>query len=91
MESYATPFLFSIVVFLELVVELADVRVIALGVLNKPRGTSSVNENARLFLHPPGIEKDNPEGPQEHLALPTGLGTGEGGSDSVQTRAGVCS
>ena len=46
----------------QLVVELADVRIIALGVLNKPRGSTSVNANARLLLHPPGIEKDGADG-----------------------------
>lgn len=43
-----------------LVVQLADVRIIALGVLNRPRGTFTVNHNARLFLHPPGIEITEP-------------------------------
>ncbi|KAI0353047.1 hypothetical protein OH77DRAFT_1497540 [Trametes cingulata] len=40
-----------------LVVEFKDVRIIALGVLTKPRSAFSVNHNARLFLHPPGITK----------------------------------
>lgn len=40
----------------QLVVELADVRIIAFGVLNKPRGSTTVNSNARLFLHPSGVE-----------------------------------
>ncbi|KAI0692261.1 hypothetical protein BC835DRAFT_1416653 [Cytidiella melzeri] len=44
-----------------LVVELIDIRIIALGVLNKPRGPTSVNSNARLFLHPPGIENEMAE------------------------------
>ncbi|KAI0068569.1 hypothetical protein BV25DRAFT_1817434 [Artomyces pyxidatus] len=39
-----------------LVVQLADIRIIALGVLNNPRGAFTVNKNARTFLHPPGIE-----------------------------------
>ncbi|THH13633.1 hypothetical protein EW146_g6611 [Bondarzewia mesenterica] len=39
-----------------LVVQLADVRVIALGVLNNPKGAFTINHNARAFLHPPGIE-----------------------------------
>ena len=38
---------------LQLVVQLADVRVLALGVLNKPRSSLSINENARIFLRPP--------------------------------------
>lgn len=37
-------------------VQLADVRVLALGVLNNPRGAFTINHNARAFLHPPGIE-----------------------------------
>ncbi|KDQ64356.1 hypothetical protein JAAARDRAFT_187693 [Jaapia argillacea MUCL 33604] len=41
---------------IRLVVQFADIRVIALGVLNKPRGPFSINLNARAFLHPPGIE-----------------------------------
>lgn len=40
----------------KLVVQFADVRILALGVLNNPRGKYSVNPNARRFLHPPGIE-----------------------------------
>ncbi|KAI0832636.1 hypothetical protein BC628DRAFT_1309030 [Trametes gibbosa] len=40
-----------------LVVEFKDVRVIALGVLTKPRSAFSINRNARLLLHPPGITK----------------------------------
>ncbi|KAI9513263.1 hypothetical protein F5148DRAFT_286601 [Russula earlei] len=41
---------------IRLVVQLADVRILALGVLNNPRGVFTVNRNARAFLHPPGIE-----------------------------------
>jgi hypothetical protein len=32
------------------------VRILALGVLNNPRGAFTINHNARAFLHPPGIE-----------------------------------
>ncbi|EGO02029.1 hypothetical protein SERLA73DRAFT_104286 [Serpula lacrymans var. lacrymans S7.3] len=39
-----------------LVVEFPDVRIIALGVLNRPKTQFTVNANARAFLHPPGIE-----------------------------------
>jgi len=42
---------------LRLVVEFADVRIIALGVLHKPRSAFSLNHNARAFLHPPGVER----------------------------------
>ena len=38
-------------------VEFRDVRIIALGVLYKPRSSFSVNQNAKLFLHPPGMTK----------------------------------
>lgn len=41
----------------QLVVEFRDVRVIALGVLSRPRSSFSVNRNARSFLHPPGMTK----------------------------------
>lgn len=43
---------------MQLVVEFADVRVLAFGVLNRPRGKYTINENARIFLHPPGIERE---------------------------------
>ncbi|KAI0268124.1 hypothetical protein BC834DRAFT_867974 [Gloeopeniophorella convolvens] len=42
---------------IRLVVQFADVRILALGVLNNPRGAFTVNKNARAFLHPPGIER----------------------------------
>lgn len=35
---------------------MADVRILALGILNK-RTSFLVNKNARELLHPPGIEK----------------------------------
>lgn len=37
---------------------MADVRIIALGVLNKPKSTLTINTNAHVFLHPPGINLD---------------------------------
>ncbi|KAI0375869.1 hypothetical protein BV20DRAFT_959912 [Pilatotrama ljubarskyi] len=46
-----------------LVVEFRDVRIIALGVLTKPRSSFSVNHNARLFLHPPGVNKGEEDEP----------------------------
>jgi hypothetical protein len=39
-----------------LVVEFADVRILAFGTLNKPRSLFYVNNNAHVFLHPPGID-----------------------------------
>ncbi|KAI0321388.1 hypothetical protein OF83DRAFT_1161811 [Amylostereum chailletii] len=59
---------------IRLVVQLADVRVIALGVLNIPRGTFTINKNARAFLHPPGLVGGgnvvagvhNPDSPSSH-------------------------
>jgi len=42
---------------MQLVVEFADVRILAFGVLNRAR-TMFLNSNARIFLHPPGIEKE---------------------------------
>ncbi|KAJ7721188.1 hypothetical protein DFH07DRAFT_303044 [Mycena maculata] len=41
-----------------LVVQFADVRIIALGTLNQPRSPLTVNPNAKAFLHPPGVESD---------------------------------
>ncbi|GAW05071.1 hypothetical protein LENED_006905 [Lentinula edodes] len=41
---------------IRLVVELTDVRIIALGTLDRPRSTLTVNPNAHTFLHPPGID-----------------------------------
>lgn len=38
--------------------ELADVRIFAFGTLARPRSDLTVNPNAYLFLHPPGIEGD---------------------------------
>ncbi|KAL1946489.1 hypothetical protein VTO73DRAFT_14593 [Trametes versicolor] len=55
-----------------LVVEFKDVRIIALGVLMKPRSTFSVNPNARLFLHPPGITKGEDEDAQSSEAVSDG-------------------
>ncbi|KIP12755.1 hypothetical protein PHLGIDRAFT_20795 [Phlebiopsis gigantea 11061_1 CR5-6] len=56
---------------IRLVVELADVRIIALGVLNKPRGSTTVNEKARTFLHPPGIDRnDAGQGPHRGMIYP---------------------
>lgn len=42
-----------------LVVELADIRVLALGTLNRPRSTLTINPNAHIFLHPPGVDADD--------------------------------
>lgn len=58
---------------IRLVVELADVRIIALGVLNKPRGTTSVNAYARMLLHPPGIERDDADGSTSAAVTPEAL------------------
>ncbi|KAH7916270.1 hypothetical protein BJ138DRAFT_596179 [Hygrophoropsis aurantiaca] len=41
---------------IRLVVSFQDVRIIALGVLNRPRTSLTVNRNARILLHPPGVE-----------------------------------
>lgn len=40
---------------MKLVVEFADVRILAFGVRNKPRSTFMINSNARMLLQPPGI------------------------------------
>ena len=39
----------------QLVVEFADVRILAFGVLNAPRSPLTVNRNARRLLQPPGV------------------------------------
>ncbi|KAG0709879.1 hypothetical protein DFH29DRAFT_886232 [Suillus ampliporus] len=41
---------------IRVVATFTDVRVIAIGVLHMPRSSLTVNDNARAFLHPPGIE-----------------------------------
>ncbi|KAL1680750.1 hypothetical protein EV122DRAFT_207146 [Schizophyllum commune] len=41
-------------------VELADVRIVVLGCLNKPRSGLTVNVNAHDLLHPPGIDCSEP-------------------------------
>ena len=33
-----------------------DVRILALGVINRPRTPRTVNRNAHAFLYPPGLE-----------------------------------
>lgn len=38
--------------------ELTDVRIFAFGTLARPRSDLTVNPNAHLFLHPPGIKGD---------------------------------
>ncbi|KAJ7490340.1 hypothetical protein B0H11DRAFT_1020430 [Mycena galericulata] len=45
-----------------LVVQFADVRILALGTLNRPRSDLTVNPNAKTFLHPPGVESDGVPG-----------------------------
>lgn len=40
----------------KLVVEFADIRILAFGVLNRPRSSLSVNANASTFLYPPGLQ-----------------------------------
>jgi len=54
-------------------------RILALGVLNNPRGAFTVNRNARAFLHPPGIEMTSGNGAGEGSSSP-----GEGKSRSHQ-------
>ncbi|KXN86129.1 hypothetical protein AN958_10496 [Leucoagaricus sp. SymC.cos] len=39
------------------VLELADVRIVAYGVLSRPKTTLTINPNAHMLLRPPGIEK----------------------------------
>ena len=41
---------------LQVVLQLMDVRILALGVINRPRTDFTVNRNARAFLYPPGLE-----------------------------------
>ncbi|KIM46406.1 hypothetical protein M413DRAFT_313631 [Hebeloma cylindrosporum] len=40
---------------IRLVIELADVRILALGTISKPRSNFSINPNAHILLNPPGI------------------------------------
>ncbi|KAF7432886.1 hypothetical protein PC9H_004830 [Pleurotus ostreatus] len=41
---------------IRLVLEIADVRILAFGTLTRPRAQRNVNKNAHCFLHPPGID-----------------------------------
>lgn len=50
--------------------QFADVRILAIGVLNKPRSTFGVNANARALLHPPGIDKDEAPAPSDEDESP---------------------
>lgn len=43
---------------IRVVVEFADVRILAIGVLSKPRTSFGVNHLAKALLHPPGIDGD---------------------------------
>ena len=43
---------------IQLVVQFADIRILAFGVLNRT-GTMLLNMNSHAFLHPPGIERDS--------------------------------
>jgi hypothetical protein len=45
-------------------------RILALGVLNNPRGAFTVNRNARALLHPPGIEMTPEKGADEGSSSP---------------------
>lgn len=45
---------------MQVIVEFADVRILAIGVLNKPRTSFGVNHLAKTLLHPPGIDGDAP-------------------------------
>jgi hypothetical protein len=56
---------------MQLVVEFADVRILAFGTLNKPRSPFLVNPNAHNFLIPPGMDIDaaSPFGFNAHSQL----------------------
>ncbi|KAF8559184.1 hypothetical protein OG21DRAFT_1403684 [Imleria badia] len=41
---------------IRVVLQLMDVRILALGVINRPRTPLTVNRNAHAFLYPPGLE-----------------------------------
>ncbi|KDR83975.1 hypothetical protein GALMADRAFT_55191 [Galerina marginata CBS 339.88] len=53
---------------IRLVLDLADVRILAFGTLAKPRSDFNVNPNAHLFLNPPGIAPDRPANVLSKLA-----------------------
>ncbi|KIJ69954.1 hypothetical protein HYDPIDRAFT_104624 [Hydnomerulius pinastri MD-312] len=61
---------------IRVVLELIDVRIIVLGVLNRPRTSLTVNANAETFLHPPGL------GPASSHVAPNGVDDTEGHSTS---------
>lgn len=64
----------SLFVSIQLLVEFADVRILAFGILNK-RTSFTVNKNARQLLHPPGVEKNTDE---------EAVATNDNASDSSQ-------
>ncbi|KAI9574780.1 hypothetical protein HD554DRAFT_99870 [Boletus coccyginus] len=44
---------------IRVILQLMDVRILALGVINRPRTFLMVNRNAHAFLYPPGLEPPN--------------------------------
>ena len=54
----------------KLVIELADVRILALGTITKPRSNFSINSNAHLFLNPPGIVGSGHRNTRSSFAFP---------------------
>jgi len=55
---------------IRLVLQLADVRILAFGTLTKPRTNLTVNPNARIFLNPPGIMPDSQTSPYYPIPRP---------------------
>ncbi|KII94993.1 hypothetical protein PLICRDRAFT_33820 [Plicaturopsis crispa FD-325 SS-3] len=72
-----------------LVVEFADVRILALGVLNKPRGSFSANPNAHVFLHPPGVDSTDIEGAGDESSALSSNGSHSLDAPSPRTTAAI--
>ena len=72
-----------------MIVEFADVRILALGVLNNPRSNFSVNDNAHALLHPPGVWKSDGSGDVECTSTMHTCASSEG--STVQQDFGMTS
>ncbi|TFY58359.1 hypothetical protein EVJ58_g6467 [Rhodofomes roseus] len=79
---------------IRVVVEFPDVRILAIGVLNKPRTAFGVNHLAKALLHPPGMDgdtaakltnldissSDESDGEHDHIInIPLSTGASSGG------------
>ncbi len=62
-----------------------DVRIVAFGTLSLPKTTLSINPNAHILLHPPGIERGETRRNMGHLQrMRRRTVSGGGGEEYVQ-------